>query len=53
MRHDGVESGYPTPTGFLRLTGCQRDPQDKGVIAWYQSIGTVKPEKNSIFLKKW
>ena len=24
--HDGVESGYPTPTGFHKLTGCQRTP---------------------------
>ena len=24
--HDGVASGYPTPTGFGGLTGCQRDP---------------------------
>ena len=21
MEHDGVASGYPTPTGFRRLTG--------------------------------
>ena len=33
MGHDGVASGYPTPTCFHRLTGCQRDPQDKGVTA--------------------
>ena len=26
MGHDGVALGYPTPTGFRRLTGCQRDP---------------------------
>ena len=25
MGHDGVVSGYPTPTSFLRLMGCQRD----------------------------
>ena len=31
MGHDGAASGYPTPTGFRRLTGCQRDPQDIGV----------------------
>ena len=23
MGHDGVASGYLTPTGFRRLTGCQ------------------------------
>ena len=31
MGHDGVASGYLTPTGFRRLTGCQRDPWDRGV----------------------
>ena len=31
MGHDGVASGYPTPTGFRRLIGCQRDPRDRGV----------------------
>ena len=31
MGHDGVASGYPTPTGFRKLTGCQRDPRDRGV----------------------
>ena len=27
MGHDGVTSGYQTPTGFRRLTDCQRDPR--------------------------
>ena len=31
MGHDGVASGYTTPTGFRRLTSCQRDPRDRGV----------------------
>ena len=31
MGYDGVVSGYPTPTGFHRLTGCQRNPWDRGV----------------------
>ena len=31
MGHDGVASGYPTPTGFRRLTVCQWDPRDRGV----------------------
>ena len=31
MGHDGVALGYPTPTGFRKLTGCQRDPTDRGV----------------------
>ena len=43
MGHDGVASGYPTPIGFRRLTGCQWDPWDRGVTAWYQSIGTQVP----------
>ena len=33
MGHDGVASGYPTPIGFRRLTGCQRDPQDRKTLA--------------------
>ena len=33
MGHDGVASGYTTPTGFRRLTDCQRDPQIWGVTA--------------------
>ena len=24
-------SGHPISTGFRRLTGCQRDPRDRGV----------------------
>ena len=35
--------GHPISTGFPRLTGCQRDPRDKGVTAWYQSIGIRIP----------
>ena len=31
MRHDGVASGYTTPTGFRRLTSCQRNPRNRGV----------------------
>ena len=31
MGHDSVASGYPTPTGFRRLTGCQRTPGIWGV----------------------
>ena len=31
MGHDGVASGYLTLIGFGRLTGCQRDPRDRGV----------------------
>ena len=31
MGHDGVALGYSTPIDFHRLTGCQRDPRDRGV----------------------
>ena len=31
MVHDDVASGFPISTGFHRLTGCQRDPWDRGV----------------------
>ena len=31
MGHDGVASGFTTPTDFRRLTGCQWDPQDREV----------------------
>ena len=31
MGHDDVASGHSISTGFRRLTGCQRDPQDRGV----------------------
>ena len=44
MGHDDVASGYPISIGLCRLTGCQRDPWDRGVIAWYQSIGTRVPK---------
>ena len=27
------------PRVFHGLTGCQRDPRDRGVTAWYQSLG--------------
>ena len=43
MGHDGMASGHPTPTCFCWFTGCQRDPWDRGVTAWYQSIGTQVP----------
>ena len=45
MGHDGVASSYSTPTGFRRLTGCQRDPRDRGVTAWYQSLGIRIPKE--------
>ena len=45
MGHDGVASVYPTPSGFRRLTGCQRDPRDMGITAWYQSLGKRFPRE--------
>ena len=33
-------SEHPISIGFRRLTSCPRDLRDKGVIAWYKSIGT-------------
>ena len=39
MGHDGMALGYPTLTGFHRLTSSQWDPRDSGVIAWYQILG--------------
>ena len=43
MGHDGAASGYPTPTGFRKLTGCQRDPWDRGVtkILYVKAIGSI------------
>ena len=43
MKYDGVASGYLIPTGFRKLTGCQRDPRDRGVTTLYPSIGTRVP----------
>ena len=31
MRQMSVISGHPIFTVFRKLTGCQQDPQDKGV----------------------
>ena len=31
------------PRVFSGLTGCQRDPRDRGVTAWYQSIDIRLP----------
>ena len=31
MRHVSVISEHPILIGFLGLTGCQRDPRDRGV----------------------
>ena len=38
MRHVSVISEHSIFTGFHGLTGFQRDPRDRGVTAWYQSI---------------
>ena len=31
-------SGHPIFTGFRRLTGCQRDPRDRGVTYYHFEI---------------
>ena len=31
MRQMSVISGHPIFTGLRKLTGCQRDPRDRGV----------------------
>ena len=33
MRQMSVISGHSIFTGFYRLTGCQRDPRDRGVTS--------------------
>ena len=30
--------GVSISIGFHGLTGCQRDPQDRSVTAWYQNL---------------
>ena len=45
MGHDSVASGHPTPTGFFKLTGYQRDPRDRGVTAWYQRLSKRLPRE--------
>ena len=37
-------SGHPISIGFSWFTGCQRDPRDRGAIAWYQSLGIRIPK---------
>ena len=43
MKHVSVISGHPISTGFRGLMGCQRDLQDRGITAWYQSMGIRIP----------
>ena len=38
MGHDGVASGYTTPTSFRRLKGCQWDSRIWGVTIYFSSI---------------
>ena len=37
MRHENVISEHPITIGFHGLTGCQRDPLDRGItrILWH------------------
>ena len=39
MRQVSLISEQPISTSFHELTGCQQDPRDRGVTAWYQSLG--------------
>ena len=43
MRHVSVIAGHLISIGVCGLTGCQRDPRDRGLTAWYQSIGIRLP----------
>ena len=36
-------SVHPISIGFRGLMGCQCDPWDRGVTAWYQILGTRIP----------
>ena len=58
MAHDGVTLGYPTPTSFRRLTGCQQDPRDRGVTnhicsAWLGTTGTCLGFDICIYMRTW
>ena len=54
-----MESGYLTPNSFCRLTGCQRDPRDRGVIIIFflhhcNPLGILKILGNSArFSERW
>ena len=37
MGHDDVASSYSISIGFRRLTGCQRDPRDRGVTTLFEA----------------
>ena len=41
MGHDGVALGYSTTIGFRRLTGCQRDPRDRGVTCTTRALAVI------------
>ena len=54
MGHDDMTSGYSISTGFVKLTGCQRDPQNRGVTIYiytYSNYGKVIEEYNIMGLK--
>ena len=42
MRQMSVISGHPIFTGFRRVTGCQRDPQDRGVTHIIYEVSFVQ-----------
>ena len=48
MGDDGVASGYTTPIGFRRLTGCQRDPRDRSVTHPFEIGVQTSPFPSSV-----
>ena len=53
MRHVSVISGHPLSTGFHGLTGCQRDPRNRGVsIKFYIFLNSMFL-LNKIILNKY
>ena len=49
MRHVSVISGHPVTTGFRELTGCQRDPRDRGVTLLAYVLDNFINTRLSIF----
>ena len=52
MRQMSVISGHPIFTGFYELTGCQRDPRDRGVTV--RSLGLCPgPMQTDFYQVPW
>ena len=43
-------SGHPISTGFLRLTGCQWDPRDRGVTVKEEMVLMLNIDESLVFL---